>query len=128
MIASSMTPSLQAREEAVRVQKLGPSPWRKAGSYLVLIVLTLIFFGPILFMFIGSFKPSEKVLNGLGGFTPQSLSFDNYSGVFDRFNSDATGHFQQFYFTSLIVSFFVVVGGLVVNSMAAYALARLQWR
>lgn len=128
MSASAMTPTLARSEEAVKQQRLGPSPWRKAGSYAVLIVLTIIFVAPIAFMFIGSLKPSEKVLNGLGGFTPESLSFKNYSGVFDRFNSDATGHFQQFYFTSLIVSFFVVVGGLVVNSMCAYALARLQWR
>ena len=107
---------------------LGPGPLRKAGNYAFMVLLTALFFAPIAFMFIGSLKPSEKVLNGLDGFTPESLSFDNYSGVFDRFNSEATGYFWQFYVTSLIVSFFVVIGGLVVNSMLAYALARLQWR
>ena len=79
-------------------------------------------------MLIGSLKPSDKVLNGLSGFAPQDLSFNNYSGVVDRFNSDATGHFPQFYLTSLIVAVVIVVGGLIVNSMAAYAFARLRWR
>jgi multiple sugar transport system permease protein len=106
----------------------GPGPTRKTLNYAAMVLLTVIFFAPIAFMFIGSFKPTDKVLNGLDGFTPESLSFENYSGVFDRFNSDATGYFWQFYVTSLIVSFFVVVGGLIVNSMLAYALARLQWR
>jgi multiple sugar transport system permease protein len=113
---------------SVHAASLGPGPMRKAVNYAAMVLLTVIFFAPIAFMFIGSFKPSDKVLNGLDGFTPESLSFDNYSGVFDRFNSEATGYFWQFYVTSLIVSFFVVVGGLIVNSMLAYALARLQWR
>jgi multiple sugar transport system permease protein len=126
--SAAAPPALVGRQEVQRVQRLGPSPARKALSYAGMALITLFFFAPILFMFIGSLKPTDKVLNGLGGFTPDSLSFHNYSGVFDRFNSDATGHFWQFYVTSLIVSFFVVVGGLIVNSMCAYALARLQWR
>jgi len=106
----------------------GKSPLRKAGTYLVMIVITLLFVAPILYMVIGSFKPSDKVLNGLAGFIPEDLSLDNYTGVFDRFNSPATGYFYNFYLTSFIVSVVVVLGGLVVNSMAAYALARLRWR
>lgn len=126
--SAARAPSLVQRDEVVVSKKLGPSKWSKAGNYAFMIVLTLFFFAPIAFMFIGSLKPTDKVLNGLGGFVPESLSFHNYSGVFDRFNSDATGHFYQFYLTSLVVAVFVVVGGLVVNSMCAYALARLQWR
>src|SRR5665647_3413722 len=38
-----------------------------------------------------------------------------------------TGRFRDFYRTSLIVSTVVVVGGLLVNSIGAYALARLRW-
>ena len=52
-----------------------------------MIVITLFFVAPIVYMFIGSLKPTDKVLNGLGGFSPIDLSFDNYTGVFDRFNS-----------------------------------------
>lgn len=128
MSTSAATPPFVGRQERVEVKRLGPGPGRKAISYVFMVLITLFFLAPILFMFIGSLKPTDKVLNGLGGFTPDHLSFHNYTGVFDRFNSDATGHFWQFYVTSLIVSFFVVIGGLIVNSMCAYALARLQWR
>lgn len=107
--------------------RLRPGPLRTALNYLVMVVITLFFVAPILYMIIGSLKPSDKVLNGLAGFIPESLSLDNYAGVFARFNSDATGYFYNFYATSIIVSVVVVVGGLVVNSMAAYALARLRW-
>lgn len=107
-------------------EHLGHSPLRKALDYLVLIVIALVFVAPILYMLIGSLKPADKVLGGLSGFKPEDLSLKNYSGVMDRFNSDATGHFWQFYLTSVIVSSVVVIGGLVVNSLAAYALARLR--
>ena len=90
--------------------------------------MSVFFVAPIAYMVIGSFKPSEQVLDGLAGFLPDDLSLDNYIGVIGRFDSDATGYFWNFYLTSLIVSFVIVVGGLVVNSMAAYALARLRWR
>lgn len=106
----------------------GPRLLRKALSYGLMILVTLFFVAPILYMFIGSSKPADQVLNGLAGFVPENMSFNNYLGVFQRFNSDATGYFHNFYLTSLIVSVVVVLGGLVVNSMAAYALARLNWR
>jgi multiple sugar transport system permease protein len=101
---------------------------RTVLDYALMTAITVVFIAPILYMLIGSFKPADKVLNGLAGFKPESLSLDNYPGVLDRFDSDATGHFADFYITSLIVSGVIVLGGLVVNSMAAYALARLQWR
>jgi multiple sugar transport system permease protein len=110
------------------VPRLGPGPLRKGLSYLILTWVAAVFFAPIAYMIIGSFKPSALVLNGISGFKPESLSLDNYRGVFSRFNSDATGYFIDFYKTSIIVSTVIVVGGLVVNSLAAFALARLQWR
>ncbi len=110
------------------VPRLGPGPVRKSVSYAVLILVAAIFFAPIAYMVIGSFKPTNEVLDGIAGFKPVHLSLNNYRGVFDRFNSPATGYFWDFYKTSIIVSFVIVVGGLIVNSLAAYALARLQWR
>ncbi|KRE31383.1 carbohydrate ABC transporter permease [Agromyces sp. Soil535] len=98
------------------------------AKYAVLVTVTALFFAPIAYMLIGSFKPSDEVLDGLGGFLPVDLSFDNYLGVITRFDSPATGYFANFYLTSAIVAVVVVGGGLVVNSMAAYALARLRWR
>jgi len=118
---------VRADDDVVVAGRLGPGPLRRALNYLVMVVITLFFVAPILYMFIGSLKPTDKVLDGMHGFAPTNLSFDNYSGVFDRFNNDSTGHFQDFYITSLIVSLVVVGGGLVINSMAAYALARLRW-
>jgi multiple sugar transport system permease protein len=115
-------------DPAYKVGRLGASPARKTFDYAVLIIVAAIFFAPIAYMVIGSFKPSAEVLNGLAGFIPKDLSLDNYRGVFARFDSASTGYFGNFYLTSTIVSVVIVGGGLIVNSLAGYALARLQWK
>ena len=100
-------------EVSEEIERIGPGPARRALSYLLLAVLTLLFIAPTAFMFIGCLKPSEQVLDGLGGFIPKDLSFDNYSGVFDRFNSEATGYFSWFFLISMLVAFVIVIAGLV---------------
>lgn len=106
-------------------RRLGPSPARKAVSYGVLTVVAILFVAPILFMIVGSLKPDERVLTEGGSwkaFVPTDASFQNYSDVFDRVN------FGRFMFNSLVITACVVVGGLFVNSLAAYAFARMKWR
>lgn len=102
--------------------------WQTALHYLILTVVALFFFLPVYYLIVGSFRPSSEVLSGLSGFVPTNLSFDNYAGVFDHLNSDATGYFGQFALVSVIVTTAVVAGSLIVNSMAAYSFARMKWR
>lgn len=102
--------------------------WQTALHYLILTVVALFFFLPVYYLIVGSFRPSSEVLSGLSGFVPTNLSFDNYAGVFDHLNSDATGYFGQFALVSIIVTTAVVAGSLIVNSMAAYSFARMKWR
>ncbi|MGW8955932.1 carbohydrate ABC transporter permease [Streptomyces sp. NPDC055709] len=103
------------------------SLFRRILEYSILSVLAITFSLPIIYLFLGSLKPSEQVLNGLSGFLPTQLSFDNYRSVFNSLDSDSTGYFWRFMGISLALAFVVVVGGLAVNSMAAYSLSRLQW-
>jgi multiple sugar transport system permease protein len=105
-----------------------PSPLRRTADYLVLGVLSVIFTLPVIYLFLGSFKPSDQVLNGLSGFLPTHLSLRNYSAVLKSLNSASTGYFWQFMAVSLTVACVVVAGGLLVNSMAAYGMTRLRWR
>ena len=104
------------------------TPLRRILDYAVLGVLAFVFVLPALYLFVGSFKPSDEVLNGLSGFLPTHLTFDNYTNVLDSLDSDSTGYFWRFMGVSVLVAFVVVTGGLFVNSMAAYGLSRLKWR
>lgn len=97
-------------------------------NYIVLIVLAAIMFAPIYYLVVGSFKPSDEVLDGFSGFLPVDLSLHNYATVFNSLSSESTGYFTQYFLNSVVISVVIVGLGLVVNSMAAYAFARLQWR
>ncbi|MES9988745.1 MAG: carbohydrate ABC transporter permease [Candidatus Thiodiazotropha endolucinida] len=94
-------------------------------SYLLLGGMAALFIVPLLMMFIGSLKPDQSILvegGSLAAFLPSEVSLQNYADVFRR--SD----FLRYFFNSLFITGCIVSSGLLVNSMAAYAFARLQWR
>lgn len=86
----------------------------------------LVFAYPLLFMLTASFKPGDAVFADLGRLTallPDARwSLDNYVAVFNK------GQMGHYLWNSALVSLFGVVGGLFVNSAAAFALAKLHWR
>jgi multiple sugar transport system permease protein len=89
------------------------------------IVLCLAFGLPLLFMIISSFKPDAQIfsdLTSVRAFLPVGeLNLANYQGVFQRVP------FAQFLANSVLISVSTVVLGLVVNSMAAFALSRIRF-
>lgn len=125
------TQELSSKKEVMRRIRRSTSPkkvFKTVLHYLFLTFVTAIFFAPIAYMLIGSLKPTAEVLDGINGFALKDLSFANYLQVFSTFNDDSMGFLWRFYSNSVIVSFVIVFGGLIVNSMIAYALARLRWR
>jgi multiple sugar transport system permease protein len=94
-------------------------------AYLGLIAIALLFVAPVAMMLIGSLKPNERVLleaGTLAAFVPTDGSLNNYAAVFERTD------FLRFLFNSVLITGTIVVAGLILNSLAAYAFARLQWR
>jgi multiple sugar transport system permease protein len=94
-------------------------------NYGLLTLAALIYIAPIAFMIVGSLKPDDKVLAEAGSwraFFPEQASLRNYADVFERVR------FAQFMFNSLFITGSIVVGGLIINSLAGYAFARLQWK
>ncbi|MCI5183866.1 MAG: carbohydrate ABC transporter permease [Candidatus Electrothrix sp. AW1] len=96
---------------------------RKLLLTLFLAAAALLYAAPILFMVYSSFKPDGEVLVGLtsGRFFAADLSWQNYVDVFHRVS------FGRYLFNSLFITLSVVLLGLVVNSLAGYAFARLHW-
>jgi len=94
-------------------------------SYTLLIGLALLFLIPLGMMVFGSFKPDAQVLLGSGtlrGYFPSEISWTNYRDVFERVP------FLRYLFNSAFITSTIVICGLVVNSLAGYAFARLKWR
>ncbi len=97
-----------------------------AVRYLLLVLVALIFILPLVFMIMSSFKPDQQLLSdssSIRAILPVGdLSFDNYQLAFERVPM------FRFIGNSLFVTMTTVLISLVVNSMAAYSLAVIQWR
>lgn len=118
--APALAPSRATRKPARPGGRLG-----KILGVALRILLSLVFGLPLIFMIVSSFKPDLQIFADLGtwkAFLPVGeISLDNYLGVFDRVP------FATFLMNSVFISVATVVLGLVVNSMAAFALARLHF-
>lgn len=118
--APAPAPSRATRKPARPGGRLG-----KILGVALRILLSLVFGLPLIFMIVSSFKPDLQIFADLGtwkAFLPVGeISLDNYLGVFDRVP------FATFLMNSVFISVATVVLGLVVNSMAAFALARLHF-
>lgn len=92
-------------------------------SSLLLLLMATGFLLPLWFMFVGSLKPNEKVLAfGWQAMWPMDATLENYRAVFRQLD------FTHFFLNSLLIVGSVVLAGLLVNSLAGYALSRLRWR
>jgi multiple sugar transport system permease protein len=94
-------------------------------EYLLLTLAALFFVAPILVMIAGSFKPDARVLTEAGSLQallPNDPTLENYRSLFKRIP------FWHYLFNSLFINSGIVLFGLLVNSLAGYALARLHWR
>ena len=118
--------SLPATAPRRRQRRIGKTSY---GIYVLMALLVVAFLTPVVYLLVGSFDPATRVLDGLGGIAPNALTLENYQELFRTFNnSSVTGTIANFYETSGVVALVVVGGGLVVNSLVGYALARLKFR
>jgi len=106
-----------------------PAPMKRSALayalYALAVLFVFIFIFPFLFMVSASFKTNDQIfadLTSWRAFVPVGdLSLRNYVDVF------ATGGIGRFMFNSVLITVITVALGLIVNSLAAFALARLEW-
>lgn len=112
--------------EAKRVRVFRLPSWLNVFNWTVGALILVAFSFPMIFMAVSSLKPSDQIfidLRSFAAFLPVGdISFDNYLGVFERVPV------AQFLFNSVFVSVFVVGLGLIVNSLAGFAIARTQFK
>ncbi|MGP3920997.1 carbohydrate ABC transporter permease [Nonomuraea sp. 10N515B] len=98
----------------------------RTAFYIAGALLSLAFLLPMVFMIVSSFKGKLQIfedLESVRAFLPVGdVGLDNYQGLFSRVP------LARFYVNSLLVSFLVVGLGLMINSLAAFGIARMRWR
>jgi multiple sugar transport system permease protein len=92
------------------------------ASYLMLIVLALIYIYPFLISLAGSFKTDADATNHPLSLLPQTWSFSAYERLFTQVP------LPLWAMNSMIVTICVTLGRVFLDSLAGYALSRLQFR
>lgn len=114
-------PLIRPRAARAPRPKRSPIGWY---GWAARIALAVVFTFPLLFMLVSSLKPDRQIfgdLSSIAAFLPVgNLSFDNYGAVFDRVPA------ARFLINSIGVSTVTVVLGVVINSLAAFALSRMR--
>lgn len=100
--------------------------WVTLAGYGLMVLLAAVFIFPVLFMFMSSLKPSGQLLRDSASFRAflpvGDISLDNYRAAFER------APVARFIFNSILVTSLTVIFGLIVNSLAGFAIAIPRWR
>lgn len=90
--------------------------------YIVLSIYAFATIYPFVWAVAASFKPLREIVGGDLKIMPQNFTLDNYRYIFGR-----SSLFTQWFFNSLIVSVIGTTINIFLNTMAGYALARLNF-
>ncbi|BDG48296.1 carbohydrate ABC transporter permease [Parageobacillus sp. KH3-4] len=94
----------------------------KTFLYVVLVAYAIITLIPFLWALSSSFKTLDEIVRGTISFIPKQFTLDNYKQIFLEQKM-----FPRWLLNSAIIAVTVTVLNLLFNSMAGYALARLQF-
>lgn len=92
-------------------------------SHILLITVSMLSIFPFLWLISTSLKGAgENIFAYPPNFFPSDFTFENYIGVWHKVN------FLKYFFNSFVVAFFTVILNLIFSSMAAYPLARMEFK
>jgi multiple sugar transport system permease protein len=98
---------------------------RKLLTYAVLLLLTLMFVAPLLWMLSTSLKPNPATTSVPLNWVPEQFSNEGYSTIL---NSNSQSPALIWFLNSMIAGLAHTALILITASMAAYALARMEFR
>lgn len=88
--------------------------------FLLLIVVLVLF--PLLYALSASLKSNMELMLGGSNLIPKTFTYQNYLDAL------RLAKFQYYTWNSLLVSFFTVLGGIVISTMTAYVFSRGRFR
>lgn len=97
---------------------------RNSAIYLFLIIMSIIFLMPMLWMLSTSLKPQKEWFSKTIAWIPQTITTGNYTKLLNN----PTVPIGRWFLNSTMVATVTTVLILVIDSMAAYAYARMEFR
>ncbi|MEO7837868.1 MAG: carbohydrate ABC transporter permease [Anaerolineales bacterium] len=101
--------------------EIGESRLSKLGFYLLMTLFALFFLLPMLWMIVTAFKPFEEWLSP--NWIPVNPTLENFTSIFN----DKSLPILNWFFNSLLIASLFTVAILIIDSLAGYAYARLEF-
>ncbi|OBZ95720.1 ABC transporter permease [Pararhizobium polonicum] len=96
--------------------------WVLIGLWIALAVVAVVWIAPFVFIIFTSLKTNAAVMNSSAFALPSDPQFSNYVTAWSR------GRFSTTFFNSVIITVIKVPLGLFISAMAAYALAKIEFK
>ena len=94
----------------------------KIITQLMLVLISALVLVPILYALSASFKSNYEIMLGGAHLIPKEFTFQNYLTAWNL------ADFSRYTRNSAVITFFTVVGGIVLSTMAAYVFSRGKFR
>lgn len=115
-VSSALAPKLSLRaKNRIRV-------WGIAVQYLAATALTLLILFPIYWMVVSSLKTSHELLLPVPTLWPHKFQWENFPNVLER------APFIRYLFNTLVSTFFIMVGQVVLGILAAYGFSKGRFK
>jgi len=101
--------------------EIGQSRMSKLGFYLLMTLFALFFLLPLLWMIVTAFKPFAEWVNP--NWIPVNPTLENFTSIFN----DKSLPILNWFFNSLLIASLFTVAILIIDSLAGYAYARLEF-
>ncbi len=102
--------------------RLSHKVYRKVGQYAAAVLITLVMLFPIYWMIISSFKTSTELLQTVPTLWPANFVWENYPNVLNR------APFFRYLLNTLVTTFFIMLGQLVMGILAAYGFSKGEFK
>ncbi len=95
---------------------------KRISSLLVMGIIAVVMFFPLYWMVISSFRSNDQIYSTQLNLLPQNLSMKNYIDLF------TTTRFSNWFFNSVFIASSTTILGLLLCTIAGFALARYRFR
>ncbi len=114
---------------AYKGHQMNPDKFEKSQIKIILLVLPMVLLTalPIVFIFFHAFKPMEELFAFPPKFITTHPTLDNFRNLIKASRS-AGIPISKYVFNSIFITAVVVVGSLLISTMAAYALSKLRFK
>lgn len=89
--------------------------------HAVLIIVSLVFIVPFLWMFLSSFKPALEIIRIPPTFIPEKFTIKNYETIFERLQ------FWRYFINSITVSVAVTMIAMFTSSLAGFVFTKFDF-